>query len=111
MTSRSSLIVLLAASLSAAGGQLLFKVGAHSHAQLREFVNAPIGLGLLLYACGTALWIYALSRERLVTVYAFTALTFVLVYLGAWGVLGESVSARGILGIGLILGGLYLLTA
>jgi len=109
--SRSSIMVLLSASLSAAGGQLLFKVGAQSHTHLREFINAPVALGLLLYAFSTALWVYALSRERLVNVYAFTALTFVLVYLVAWGVLGESVSARGALGIGLILGGLYLLAA
>jgi drug/metabolite transporter (DMT)-like permease len=111
MLSRSSVAVLLSASLSAAGGQLLFRMGAQNHTQLREFFNAPIGLGLLLYALGTALWIYALSRERLVSVYAFTALTFVLVYLAGWGLLGESVSARGALGIGLILGGLYLLAA
>ena len=44
-----------------------------------QFLNVPIALGLSLYLCGTVLWIYVLSKEKLVVVYAFTALTFVLV--------------------------------
>ena len=105
----SSLWMLLAASLAAACGQLLLKVGAQGRIQPLEFLNTPVAFGLLLYLCGTILWIYVLSKEKLVVVYAFTALTFVLVYLGAVLMLGESLTIRASGGIALVLAGLYLL--
>lgn len=76
-----------------------------------EFLNGYIVAGLVLYAVGTVLWIYALSFEKLVNVYAFTALTFVLVLVGAVLGLGEKMSAPGALGVALVLAGLYLLTS
>ncbi|HEY1726351.1 MAG TPA: hypothetical protein VGF89_13070 [Steroidobacteraceae bacterium] len=104
-----SVFMLLAASLAAAGGQLLLKLGAEHRTRVLEFFNVRIGIGLLLYLCGTILWVYVLSREKLVTVYAFTALTFVLVYLGAMLTLGESLTLRAGGGVLLVLAGLYLL--
>lgn len=104
-----SLLMLLAASLAAACGQLLLKVGAQGRVHALEFLNAPVAFGLLLYLCGTILWIYVLSKEKLVVVYAFTALTFVLVYLGAVLTLGESLTLRASGGVALVLAGLYLL--
>jgi len=102
-------LMLLAASLAAACGQLLLKVGAQGRVHALEFLNAPVAFGLLLYLCGTILWIYVLSKEKLVVVYAFTALTFVLVYLGAVLTLGESLTLRASGGVALVLAGLYLL--
>jgi len=107
----SSILMLLAASLAAAGGQLLLKLGAQHKIHAVEFLNAPIAIGLLLYLCGTVLWIYVLSREKLVMVYAFTALTLVLVYLGAVLTLGESLSLKAGGGVLLVLAGLYLLAS
>jgi drug/metabolite transporter (DMT)-like permease len=107
----SSIIMLLAASLAAACGQLLLKVGAQHKTHALEFLNAPIVIGLLLYLCGTLLWIYVLSKEKLVVVYAFTALTFVLVYLGAVLALGESLTLKAGGGVLLVLAGLYLLAS
>ena len=60
-----------------------------------------------LTATGT---IYVLSFEKLVNVYAFTALTFVLVYVGGVLVLKESITFNGAVGIFLVLLGLYLIT-
>lgn len=105
---RTSVILLTGASLAAAGGQLLFKVGAADKATLSEYLNASILLGLILYGLGTAVWIYVLSKEKLVAVYSFTVLTFALVYLGGVLLLGESLEARAICGIALVMGGLYL---
>ena len=85
------------------------KVGAQGRVHALEFLNAPVAFGLLLYLCGTILWIYVLSKEKLVVVYAFTALTFVLVYLGAVLTLGESLTLRASGGVALVLAGLYLL--
>jgi drug/metabolite transporter (DMT)-like permease len=69
----------------------------------------PIVAGLCLYAVGTGLWIYALSFEKLVNVYAFTALTFVMVYIGGVVILGERLSGMALLGVLVVLGGLYLI--
>lgn len=107
---RSSIIFLTLAAFSAAGGQLMFKVGALGREQAVDFINLPIFSGLVLYAVGTAIWIYALSYEKLVKVYSFTALTFVLVYLGGVLILGEKISLINFCGMSLILGGLYLVT-
>jgi len=108
---RLTALVLVIACVAAAAGQLLFRVGAANRATLAEFVNPAIAGGLVLYAAGTLLWIYALSRERLVLVYAFSALTFVLVYAGGTLLLHEAISLKGALGVGLVLVGLYLVAA
>ena len=106
---RSSALLLIGASVAAAGGQLLFKVGAQHRTHVLEFLNGWISIGLLLYALGTVLWIYALSKEKLVVVYAFTGLTFALVYLGGVLLLSESLTSRASLGVVFVLGGLYLI--
>ncbi len=108
--SKFSIILLLIATAAAAGGQLLLRVGARDRVALIDFINLPIVSGLLLYALGTVIWIYALSFEKLVNVYAFTALTFVLVYLGGVLFLDESVSRIAVIGILLMMAGLYLIT-
>ncbi len=106
----SSVLLLVTAAFAAAAGQLLFKIGAQGRGGWLAFLNPYIFAGFLFYVVGAVLWIYALSFEKLVNVYAFTALTFVLVLVGAVLVLGEKMNAAGILGIALVLGGLYLLT-
>jgi drug/metabolite transporter (DMT)-like permease len=106
----SSVLLLFIAAFAATGGQLLFKLGAEGRGNWVEFLNGYIFAGLVLYALSTLLWIYALSFEKLVNVYAFTALTFVLVLAGGVLFLGERITVPGVVGIALVLGGLYLLT-
>lgn len=108
---RLSVILLSLAAFFAAGGQLLFKIGARDREQFIEFINIPILAGLLLYVTGSFIWIYTLSYEKLINVYAFTALTFVLVYLGGVFIINEKISMTGVAGILLVLGGLYLITS
>ncbi|MDH4229254.1 MAG: EamA family transporter [Nitrospirota bacterium] len=106
---RGTLTILLTATFAAATGQLLFRVGARGRQELLDFVNLPISAGLVCYALGTALWIYALSSESLVNVYVFTALTFALVYLGGVALLGERLTPGAVAGVALVLAGLYLI--
>lgn len=101
--------ILGVAALFATAGQLLFKVGASHCIHWKDFVNPSITLGLVSYALGTVLWIIALSRLPLKVVYPFVALTLVLVYLGAALLLGERVTARGLLGTVVVLAGLALI--
>jgi len=106
-----TILLLTFSAFSAAAGQLLFKVGAVGSRSLLDFINPYILGGLVLYGLGTAIWIYVLSSEMLVNVYAFTALTFVLVYLAGIVFLGEAISKPAMLGVALVLSGLYLITA
>ena len=76
-----SILLLTMAAIAAACGQLLFKIGADGKAGFSEFLNPSIFLGLVLYGIGMVIWFYALSFEKLVNVYVFTALTFIFVYL------------------------------
>jgi undecaprenyl phosphate-alpha-L-ara4N flippase subunit ArnE len=107
----SLLTLLLIGSVCAAFGQVAFKIGADGRSHWTEFVNAWIATGLTSYALGTALWIYCLSRANLTVVYAFAALTFVLVYVAGVVMLGERLAPRGLLGIALVLCGLILLVS
>jgi undecaprenyl phosphate-alpha-L-ara4N flippase subunit ArnE len=101
--------LVLTGSVCAAFGQLLFKLGATGRTSFASFVNGRILLGLILYSIGTGLWIVALSRAKLTSVYPFTALTFVLVYLLGVAVLGEVVPLRAAVGVTLVLLGLFLI--
>ncbi len=99
MISPHVVIALLGGAICAAAGQLLFAAGARGRTELLSFVNPRIAAGLGLYGLGTVFWIYSLSRARLIYVYPFTVLTFVLVYLSAILVLGERQTVPGPCGV------------
>ena len=103
--------VLLTGTLLAAVGQVAFKLGATGRESLLAFFNAWILLGLICYGIGTALWIFALSKASLTLVYPFTALTFVLVYGAGIFLLGEATSWPKLVGVGLVLAGLFLISS
>ena len=104
------MLLLLAGTLFAAVGQLLFKIGASGREALSSFVNAWLLAGLIAYALGTLLWIYALSKVPLTVVYPFTALTFVLVYVFGITILNEPTTIKALVGVTLVLGGLFLIS-
>lgn len=106
---RTAILVLLLASVMAGVGQFLFKLGAHGRVEWKDFLNVHILGGFTLYGLGSVLWVYAMSSERLTTVYPFTALTFAIVFFLGWVVLGEPVSVTSGVGVFLILVGLALI--
>lgn len=107
---RTIIMLLTLAACSAAGGQLLFKLGARGREDFADFFNLPLMVGLLLYVISTVIWIYTLSQEKLVNVYSFTALTFALVYLGGVFLFAEKISLVNSCGILMVLAGLFLIT-
>ena len=107
---RFSVFILTISAVSAACGQILFKIGAHGRTNIIEFINIPILAGFIFYGIGMVLWIYALSFEKLVNVYAFTVLTFALVYLGGVVIVNEVITLGGIVGVFFVLGGLYIIS-
>ncbi len=103
-------VLLVLACLFAAGGQLLLKAGAQGRTHWLEFVNWSVFFGLGGYAFSTWLWLYCLSKLPLRVVYPYTALTFVLVVVGAVLVFGERVGWRAGAGTLMVLAGLVLVT-
>jgi len=103
-------LVLLAGTLFAAAGQVLFKIGASGREAVSSFFNSWLLSGLLAYALGTLLWIYALSKIRLTVAYPFTALTFVLVYVFGILLLHEPTTVKALVGVAFVLGGLFLIS-
>lgn len=101
-------------------GQLCLKIGASRLIGLsvdlagvtelmRRVLMTPLLLiGLAMYGIGAVLWLLALSRAPLSYVYSFTALTFVLVMISSWLLLGEPIPLLRVVGILLILGGFLL---
>ena len=103
--SSTVLVALLLGSFGAAGGTLLLKLGASGNTALTDYLNLRILAGLTLYALGSGLWIYGMSRAPLSLVYPFSALTFVLVMAAGLLLLGERPSPATVGGSTLILAG------
>ncbi len=103
-------LILLAASTLGAVGQIFLKLGASGREHFTSFLNVWIFVGLFSYGLGTALWIYSLSKAKLTLIYPFTALTFVLVYLAGAMFLDEPMTIKDLLGVVLVLGGLFLIS-
>ena len=88
----NSYLLVLIAVLLAAGGQILLKKGAVANASVLALLkNHFIWLGLFCYFFSALCWIISLTRLKLSFVYPFTLLTYVLVMVGAYFLLGEKV--------------------
>ena len=93
-------------------GQILFKLtsaraGAVDLAGLLAILVDPYLIAAFaIYGFGTVVWVYVLKSVPLTVAYPFMALTFCLVPLLAWGLLGESLSLRYAVGAALIIAGL-----
>jgi drug/metabolite transporter (DMT)-like permease len=118
MTDRLSLsqvAALMAYAAAMAGGQLLFKTAALRGAgdgPLAEriagfLLNGYFFVALILYAALTVLWVWILSFTPLSRAYPFLALAFTLTPALGCLVFAEPLSMRLVIGIVLILGGLF----
>lgn len=114
------LLILSGVTLNALA-QLLLKAGTNAVGQF-AFTSAnivPIGLklasqwpilaGLGCYLVSVVLWILALSRVDVSIAYPLLSLGYILNALGAWWLFGEQLSAQRLLGIGIIILGVYVL--
>ena len=67
-------------------------------------------LGLVLYGTGTLLWIKCLTRLELSLAYLVSALQYVFVFVAAKLLFAESLSATRLIGLGVILVGIVIVT-
>jgi drug/metabolite transporter (DMT)-like permease len=113
--SLSQIVALVAYAAAMAGGQLLFKTAA-----LRGAGDGPLGermagfllnayffVALILYAALTVLWVWILSFTPLSRAYPFAALAFALTPALGSLFFSEPLSMRLVIGIVLILCGLF----
>jgi len=112
------LIDLLFSTITAATGQLSFKLGLRTIGNvdiydfptlLRMFSNWQVDVGIALYAISTIFWLSALSKKPLSYVYPFTAASYVLVLILSYFVLGEHFGLQRIIGVGIVVAGLYII--
>ena len=112
------LVDLLLSTLTAASGQLAFKLGLRSVGTVeafdlstlfRMFTNWQVDLGIALYALSTIFWLSALSKKDLSYVYPFTAANYILIVLLSYFVLGEHIGIERVVGILLVITGLYVI--
>ncbi len=93
-----------AGALLITAAELLLKTGA-MHGALR---SGWTWLGILTYLLSFVCWLYVLRKLPLSIAYALISIVQVLVPLGAWIFLGESISMHRWLGIACVLGGTLL---
>lgn len=110
---RPTMVLVLAAVLFSAMGQLLLKSGAQQLASLGrlEFLlaaarNVHVLAGLLAWTASTACWLFVLRVAPLSRAYGLTSLTYVLVFLASVLVLGEQVRRLHVMGTVLIVIGI-----
>lgn len=109
----SNYLIILACVVVVATGQLLFKiVGLRMgdrgfEAFLEDYGAAALFLtALFFYALSTLGWVLALRQVPLSTAYLFMSLSFVIVPVGAWYFLNETLDFRTLFGSALIIGGI-----
>ena len=110
------LLFLNAAALAA--GQLLFKStairvkGLPFAAMVSKIAFVPsFYAACLLYAAATVIWVWLLTQLPLSTAYPFVGISFVMVALAGWFVLGETLSIRGCIGVLMVAAGVVLVAS
>jgi multidrug transporter EmrE-like cation transporter len=118
VTALSFALVLTGVILNAAA-QLLLKAGTNAVGRF-EFSAAnavPVGLklalephilgGMACYVVSVVIWIMALSRVEVSIAYPMLSIGYILNALAAWYLFGEAVSPTRLVGIGIIIVGVY----
>ena len=95
-------------------GQILFKISARGMAAgeslLKSLINPYLFGALILYGGCTVLWVYLLRDVDLGKAFPIFALSFLIVPILSWALLGEGFSKFSVYGAGLILAVVYLMT-
>ena len=101
-------LVLMAVTLGACG-QLSLKQGMTSYGSVNSllrllgaFTEWRVLLGFALYGVGSLLWLKILSMANVSYAYPFLALSYIVVVLLGWRLLGEQVTLLSVAGLGLI---------
>lgn len=120
MTPIAFLLILTGVMLNA-GAQLLLKAGVNAVGQFafsrenllpiawRLATQWPIVGGLACYVVSVVVWIMALSRVDVSLAYPMLSLGYVVNAVAAYYLFGEALTTQRLLGIGIVLVGVYVL--
>lgn len=108
-------LILVAYAAAMAFGQVLFKLAALRVGATNSVVERLSALmhdgyfaaAILLYAALAGVWLWILTFTPLSRAYVFVALSFVITPFAAAAVFGEPISGRLVIGLGLIVAGLW----
>ncbi|MFW6180758.1 MAG: EamA family transporter [Spirochaetota bacterium] len=114
-------LMILAAVALAVTGQVLVKQGMNAlgtvqfsggilSAYGRIFTSPLVLAGTVSYTVSILFWIYALSRVDLSFAYPFLALSYVLVIIASWLLLGERIPPLRWIGLAVICAGILLVS-
>lgn len=95
--------ILVASTFLGALGQLLFKIGVLSQAEIA--LLAFVITGFFIYVVSTVLYLYTLSRTHLSWAYSFVGLSYIFTTLLAMSVLNESIPILRWIGVIVIVAG------
>ena len=108
MTLVSFSLILVGVLLNAAA-QLLLKAGTNAMPLgLRLAVEPHILAGLACYVVSVVVWIVALSRVPVSIAYPMLSIGYVVNAIAAWYLLGEAVTPMRLVGIGIIVLGVFI---
>lgn len=118
----TSFLLILTGVLLNAAAQLLLKAGTHAVGAF-EFSKdniLPIGLkiatqppilgGLACYGISVVVWIMALSRVEVSVAYPMLSIGYVVTAFAAWYLFGEPLSFMKLLGMGIIILGIFIIS-
>ncbi|MEQ1667569.1 MAG: 4-amino-4-deoxy-L-arabinose transferase [Sulfuriferula sp.] len=117
-----SWILILSGVMINAAAQLLLKAGTNSVGTFAYSAEniLPIGWklatephiigGLTCYVISVVIWIMALSRVEVSVAYPMLSFGYIVNALAAWWLFGEAVSIERMIGIGVIIFGVFLIT-
>lgn len=116
MPVRAVVMLLVAVSLGAAG-QICLKLGVNQlgggglMGALRGIFTPYVFTGFVLYALSSVIYLMALQKLDLSYAYPFVALSFVMVTLLSWRLLGETLPLLRMVGLVLIMAGVLTVAA
>ena len=103
--------LLLRAGIDAAGGFTFSGILALAQALARLFMQPLFALGFATYVAASVVWFRVVATEPLSLAYpVLVSLAFTLVTGGAFFMFGESMSMRRIIGLGIILIGIAIIS-
>jgi undecaprenyl phosphate-alpha-L-ara4N flippase subunit ArnE len=115
--SSSQILSLLAVVAALVFGQILFKLSAQQIITnegvwrfLGSFLSWQFLVALSVYGAATLVWVLLLKSIPLNRAYPFMALSFALVPVVSMILFSEALGGRYMLGLALLLGGLYLIS-
>jgi multidrug transporter EmrE-like cation transporter len=108
MTLASFSFILVGVLLNAAA-QLLLKAGTNAMPLgLRLAIEPHILVGLACYVVSVVVWVVALSRVQVSIAYPMLSIGYVVNAIAAWYLLGEAVTPMRLVGIGIIVLGVFI---